>query len=246
MTSSNVAEFIGGPRHVVILAVPQTSLLEVAGPLEVFSLVSIKLREAGRSHAREYRVHLVSATRGPLAPGITGVHLDTECHFAEYDGPIDTLLIVGGLDVWEDRRDPQLLQWIRERAQHARRFGSICTGAFLLAETGLLDDRHVTTHWYFCERLAREYPQLAVDPDPIFIHDGALWTAAGVTAGIDVALAMVEDDVGIDIAARVARGLVLYVRRPGSHAQVSNALAIQSSGAAAISRTAALDYRTSG
>ena len=217
-------DFVGDPRHIVLLVVPRTSLLEVAGPAEVFSLVAIKLREAGRNRARPYQIHLVSAREPPLEPGITGVHLPTECTYAAFDKPIDTLLVVGGIDVWEEPPDERLRAWLMKQAATTRRYGSICTGAFLLAACGILDGQRVTTHWYFCERLARDFPLLTVDPDPIFIREGRLVTAAGVTSGIDLALAMVAEDVGIDIAARVARGLVIPMRRPGWMPQQSSVL----------------------
>ena len=159
----------------------------------------------------------------------SGMRFVAECHYSEYIGPIDTLLVVGGLDVWSGEQAPDLLQWLRQKADTSRRYGSVCTGAFLLAQAGLLDKQRVTTHWYFCERLAREYPQLVVDAEPIFIREGKLSTAAGVTSGIDLALSMVEEDAGLDIAMRVARGLVLYVRRPGWQSQFSQALASQAS-----------------
>jgi transcriptional regulator GlxA family with amidase domain len=214
-------------RHIVLLVCPNTSALEIAGPAEVFSRVAHKLREAGRTRTRAYQVHLVSATRETSLRTGSGIHLVAECSFGEFALPIDTLLVVGGLDVWSGEASPALLPWLRRAAAGARRYGSVCTGAFLLAEAGLLDGQRVTTHWFFCERLAREYPALIVDPNPVFIRNGRVFTSAGVTSGIDLALCMVEDDTGLDIAMRVARGLVLYVRRPGWQSQFSNALALQ-------------------
>ncbi|NUK21337.1 GlxA family transcriptional regulator, partial [Streptomyces lunaelactis] len=123
--------------------------------------------------------------------------------------------------------DPRLIDWLRTHAPRAERLVSICTGALLLAEAGLLDGHRVTSHWAVCERLARDYPAVEVDPDPIFVRDGKLATSAGVTAGIDLALALVEEDHGRDIALTVARHLVVFLRRPGNQAQFSAQLAVQ-------------------
>jgi transcriptional regulator GlxA family with amidase domain len=227
LLSARPADLVGETRHIVLLACPNISALEAAGPAEVFSRVAHKLREAGRVRGRPYQVHLLS-TQGETTLGAgSGIHFIAECDYRKFKHPIDTLLVIGGLDAWGGHQAPELLQWLRLAAASSRRFGSVCTGAFLLAEAGLLDGERVTTHWYFCERLAREYPQLIVDPEPIFIRNGKLSTSAGVTSGIDLALSMVEEDNGLDIAMRVARGLVLYVRRPGWQSQFSNALALQ-------------------
>lgn len=217
---------VGDPRNVVILATPEVSALEVAGAGEVFAMAARKLQEAGRQHGRGYRVRLLSCApdTGPLG---SAVGLLAEGSYAGFDEPIDTLLVAGGLEPWSSRGDGRLPEWLRARAGRARRYGSLCTGAFVLAEAGLLDGHRVTTHWYFCERLAREFPRVTVDPEPIFVRSDPLWTAAGVTAGIDMALAMVEDDLGLDIALRIARALVVYVRRPGWQSQFSTALASQ-------------------
>ena len=221
------ADLVGETRHIVLLACPNISALEAAGPAEVFSRVAHKLREAGRVRGRPYQVHLLSVQRDAALGAGSGIHFTAECDYRNFSLPIDTLLVIGGLDAWCGNQDPELLSWLNLAAENSRRFGSVCTGAFLLAEAGLLHGQRVTTHWYFCERLAREYPQLIVDPEPIFIRNGKLSTAAGVTSGIDLALSMVEEDHGLDIAMRVARGLVLYVRRPGWQSQFSNALALQ-------------------
>jgi transcriptional regulator GlxA family with amidase domain len=123
--------------------------------------------------------------------------------------------------------DPALVDWIRRRAKSARRVASVCTGAFLLAATGLLDGRRATTHWSLCVELARKFPAVKVEPDPIFVRDGPIWTSAGVTAGIDLALALVEKDLGRTIALAVARYLVVFLKRPGGQAQFSTALSLQ-------------------
>lgn len=142
-------------------------------------------------------------------------------------GRVDTLLIVGGSWVEAAREELAVVEWLQRIAPQVRRLGSICTGAFLLARAGLLDGRRATTHWNYCERLARRYPAVKLDPDPIYIRDGNSYTSAGVTAGMDMALALVEEDVGSAIALAVARELVLYLRRPGSQSQFSAALNLQ-------------------
>lgn len=217
---------VGDLRNVVILATPEVSALEVAGAAEVFALAGRKLQEAGRQHGRGYRVRLLSCTSDTRPLG-SAVGLLAEGSYAGFHEPVDTLLVAGGLEPWSSRGEGGLQDWLRVCAGQARRYGSLCTGAFVLAEAGLLDGHRVTTHWYFCERMAREFPQVTVDPEPIFVRSDPLWTAAGVTAGIDMALAMVEDDLGLDIALRIARALVVYVRRPGWQSQFSTALASQ-------------------
>jgi transcriptional regulator GlxA family with amidase domain len=211
---------------VVILATPEVSALEVAGAAEVFALAGRKLHEAGRPHSRGYQVRLLTCSPETQPLG-SAVGLRAEGSFESFTEPIDTLLVAGGLEPWSGRGTPGLHDWLRTHARQARRYGSLCTGAFVLAEAGLLDGHRVTTHWYFCERLAREFPRVTVDSEPIFVRADPLWTAAGVTAGIDMALAMVEDDLGLDTALRIARALVVYVRRPGWQSQFSTALATQ-------------------
>lgn len=220
-------DFVGQPRRIVLLATPTTSSIEIAGPAEAFRMTTEKLSEAGRTLSRNYVVHLLSTLDQPYIQTTGGIAFVPHGFYRDYTDPIDTLLVVGGMDVWTGKESPELLSWLRERVSSVRRFGAICTGAFVLAEAGLLDGQRVTTHWFFCERLAREYPKVTVDPEPIFIRNGRLSTTAGVTAGIDLALSMIEEDLGLEIALRVARGLVLYIRRPGWQSQFSSALALQ-------------------
>jgi transcriptional regulator GlxA family with amidase domain len=134
---------------------------------------------------------------------------------------VDTLVVPGGEGTREAFRDEALVSWIRRAAGRARRVTSVCTGAFLLAEAGLLDGRRATTHWSACSALRRRYPSITVEDDPIFVRDEHVWTSAGVTAGMDLALALVEEDAGKEAALAVARQLVLFVRRPGGQAQFS-------------------------
>jgi transcriptional regulator GlxA family with amidase domain len=141
--------------------------------------------------------------------------------------PVDTLVIAGGPGVLAACDDPALVAWVRARAERARRVASVCTGAFLLGAAGLLDGRRAVTHWKHCGTLAARYPRIRVEPDPIFVRDGPVWSSAGVTAGIDLALALVEADLGRPLALAVVRHLVMFLKRPGGQAQFSAALALQ-------------------
>ena len=141
---------------------------------------------------------------------------------------MDTLIVAGGPGVEAATADPALVDWVRRRAKQARRVASVCTGAFLLAASGVLDGRRAATHWSVCAEFARRFPAVRVEPDPIFVRDGSVWTSAGVTAGIDLALALVEQDLGRSAALAVARYLVVFLKRPGGQAQFSAALSLQS------------------
>jgi transcriptional regulator GlxA family with amidase domain len=204
-------------RTVLIPVFPGVQSLDVTGPLEVFD-------HAGREHGPAYQVTVASVGCAPVRSS-SGLGLAPDGDLRDPGPPPDTLLVPGG--VGARRRPPELVAWLREHAPRARRVASVCTGAFLLAEAGLLDGRRVTTHWAHCAELSRQYPAVEVDPDPIFITDGRVATSAGVTAGIDLALALVEDDLGRDAALAVARDLVVFLRRPGSQAQFSVQLSAQ-------------------
>jgi transcriptional regulator GlxA family with amidase domain len=229
-TNTQRVEGLGGPpRTVVLLATPNAQSLELAGPAEVFAMAGQKLREAGRTLARGYRVQIVSAVDDLTIKSSSGLTMTAEVSFKQVTSPVDTLLVAGGMTVWTAVDQTELLAWLRETALSVRRIGSVCTGAFVLAEAGLLDGKRVTTHWYFCSQLAHQHPAVIVDSEPIFVRDGNVSTSAGVTAGIDLALAMVEEDLGADIALRIARALVLFLRRPGGQNQFSTSLSLQSS-----------------
>jgi transcriptional regulator GlxA family with amidase domain len=151
----------------------------------------------------------------------------TDKSFREFRGPVDTLLVAGS--VGEMRYEEGFLDWLREQSGKARRFGSICTGALMLAKAGLLDGRRATTHWNWCEELACDYPKVKVDATPIYVREGNCYTSAGVTAGIELALALVEEDLGRQIALRVAQMMVVFLRRPAGQSQFSATLAAQTS-----------------
>lgn len=212
------------PRRVEIVVFPDVQLLDLAGPLQVLTSANDLAREAGRDPP--YAPHVV-ASRGGLVTASAGLALVAE-GLPSSRHELDTLIVAGGFGVREAATDQRLLRWITRRAQHARRTASVCTGAFLLAAAGMLHGRRVTTHWRQCAELARRYPSLLVERDPIFVQDGNVWTSAGVTAGIDLTLAFVEDDLGREAALAVARQLVVFAKRPGGQAQFSASLALAS------------------
>jgi transcriptional regulator GlxA family with amidase domain len=208
------------PRRVVMLAFPDVQILDVTGPGEVFAI-------ADRiCSGTAYTVELVAPRVGELQSS-GALRLLADRGIADCSGPIDTLLLGGGLGIIEAMGNGELIDWLRQAAGRSRRVASVCTGAFLLAEAGLLDGRRATTHWSACRRLAEAYPSIQVEMDSIFVRDGDLFTSAGITAGIDLALALVEEDLGSAVALKVARTLVLFMRRPGGQAQFSNTLVSQ-------------------
>ncbi len=188
-----------------------------------------ELADEGRSAC--YRIVVVSGHGGPVCTS-SGLPLVTRAMAgAVRKAPIDTLIVPGGPGVHAALKDARTLDWIRRLASTARRIASVCTGAFLLAEAGILSGRRATTHWKSCARLQQAYPDVAVDPDPIYVKDGGLWTSAGVTAGIDLSLALVEEDFGRKAAMRVARHLVVFLNRPGGQSQFSASLEAQAAAA---------------
>ncbi|MFI6638287.1 GlxA family transcriptional regulator [Streptomyces sp. NPDC050504] len=206
-------------RSILVVLFDGVQSLDVTGPVEVF---------AGADHCAggAYDIRTASLDGGPVrtGSGLTVVP-DTSLAAAAGEGAPHTLIVPGG----PYTRDPhrELIDWLRVHAPRAERLVSVCTGALLLAEAGLLDGHRVTSHWVVCEQLARSYPEVEVDPDPIFVRDGHIATSAGVTAGIDLALALVEEDLGREVALTVARHLVVFLRRPGNQAQFSAQLAAQ-------------------
>lgn len=210
-------------RRVEVVVYPAVQLLDVSGPLQVFASANDQVVKAGGP--APYRLHVVSPS-GPSVTTTSGLTLTAQ-NPPPPDNTLDTLLVAGGEGVEAAAADPSLVAWARERAVRARRVASVCTGAFLLAATGLLDGRRAVTHWSYCAELARRFPAVRVEPDPIFISDGPIWTSAGVTAGIDLALALVEEDLGRAVALAVARYLVVFLKRPGGQAQFSTTLSLQ-------------------
>ncbi len=214
------------PRRIVMAAFPDVQILDVTGPLEVFSTASRLLQRAGRAGAAAYSTELVARRAGRLRTS-SGLELWASRPLGAVRGPVDTLLVAGGEGTVAALGDPMLIRWLRRTAPRARRVASVCSGAFLLAEAGLLDGRRATTHWGVCEELARRHPRVRVERDPIFVRDGRIWTSAGITAGMDLALALVEEDHGRELALSVARWLVFFLKRPGGQSQFSAQLSAQ-------------------
>ena len=205
-------------RRVVIVVFDGVQSLDLTGPLEVFT-------GAAKTRPGAYEVVVAGRAAGTVTAS-SGLVLGVTEASEALIGPIDTLLVAGGDGVRQAVDDRQLVAAIALLGAKARRITSVCTGAFLLAEAGLLDGRRATTHWASCAALAERHPTVEVDPDPIFVRDGTVWTSAGVTAGIDLALALVEDDLGADVARLVARWLVVYLQRPGGQSQFSAPLRV--------------------
>jgi transcriptional regulator GlxA family with amidase domain len=212
-------------RQIAILVYPGVQSLDFAGPLEVFAGAARLIRESGCG-ARGYEVKLLSADGKPLETS-SGLTVTPHAGLASATTPIDTLIVAGGDGSRKAVSDPALLEWIAQASASARRTASVYTGAFLLAAAGLLDGRRATTHWASAAELAARYPQVDVDPEPIFLRDGPIWTSAGVTAGMDLALALVEEDLDREAALTIARHLVLFLRRPGNQSQFSATLSAQ-------------------
>jgi len=208
------------PRDVVLVVFPGIQGLDLIGPAEVFAAAAEEVK------GPTYRLRVVGSCVGPLGTS-SGVTVSVDEPIAEVDGPIDTLMLMGGNGTPAAVADRHLVAHIARLAADARRVTSVCSGAFLLAQAGLLDGRRATTHWRVCDRLAASYPMVQVDPEPIFVRDGQVWTSAGVTAGMDLALALVEDDHGRDVALAIARRLVLFLRRPANQSQFSASLRSQ-------------------
>jgi len=210
-------------RVIEVLTYPAVQLLDVTGPVQVFATANdLVVRDGG---APPYVLKVVAQGGGGVTAS-AGVTLAAG-PLTQLGEALDTLLVAGGEGVAAAAENLVLVDWVRRRAAEARRAASVCTGAFLLAAAGVLDGRRAATHWMYCARLAQSFPAVRVEPDPIFVCDGPVWTSAGVTAGIDLALALVEDDLGRSVALAVARYLVVFLKRPGGQAQFSTTLALQ-------------------
>ncbi|MCW2241671.1 GlxA family transcriptional regulator [Azospirillum canadense] len=212
-----------------LLAFPGVQLLDVVGPLDVFA-------EAGRQlgDPNAYTTQVIGLSPAPII-GSSGLRLLPDRTIEDPDeGAIDTLLVAGGPTIQDYPREPTVQKWLKRQAATARRYGSVCSGAFVLGAAGLLDGHRVTTHWRVADELATAFPEATVEPDCIFVCDGPLYTSAGVTAGMDLALALVEEDWGRPLALAVARELVMFLKRPGGQSQFSAHLAAQSSERSAI------------
>ena len=207
------------------MAYDGASAIDVVGPTDVFALASDVARAKVPGAPPAYAIE-IAAVSGGVIRTLSGAQIVAHKPLAELAPGIDTVLVAGG-ETREATRDARLLDWLRATTPQVRRLGSVCTGAFILAAAGLLAGRRAATHWYSAAALAREFPGVEVDPDAIFVRSGKIYTSAGMTAGIDLALSMVEEDLGYDMALTVARGLVVVLKRPGgqSHSTARRGLA---------------------
>src|SRR6266404_8800707 len=211
-------------RRVVFIAGPGTEILDLVGPFQVFARAAEMFTRQNPGFPPIYSVEVITTSRQTSFVTNCGLRIAAHNTFRRVRGEIDTLLIAGGSAIEKDEIGIEVVQWLRKIAGRIRRIGSVCTGAMLLARAGLLDGRRATTHWNWCHILIKRAPRADVDPNPIFVRDENIYTSAGVTAGMDLALALVEEDYGSRLALQVARNLVLYLRRPGGQSQFSAAL----------------------
>ncbi|MFG3505579.1 GlxA family transcriptional regulator [Streptomyces sp. NPDC047821] len=213
------------PHRVVIAAFPGAELLNVTGPAEVFAMAA-RVSGTGRPG---YTVRIATPQGEPVTTS-SGIGLMADLSLDEVNGDVDTLLVSGAVRVRDHEVEPVLdrgvIDWLREAAPGAHRLGSVCSGAHLLAAAGLLDGHSATTHWRTAARLAADHPLVTVDADPLFIREGRLWTCAGIASGMDMALAMVTEDHGPELALATARTMVMYVKRAGGQSQFSVPLTV--------------------
>lgn len=202
------------PKSIAVLALPGVQLLDISGPLDVFAQANL---EAGREY---YTLHVIGCEPGPVRSS-SGARILPDTVAGQGSDRFDTLLVAGAPHAHDLHLPAHLAPWLRDCASRSRRYGSVCTGAFVLAAAGLLDGRRITTHWASAAALMQAYPTVTVDEDALYVRDGKLRTAAGVTAGLDLALALVEEDLGREIARRVASQLVMFFKRPGGQLQFS-------------------------
>ncbi len=215
-------------RRVAMFAFPDAQILDITGPLEVFSRTERWLSSEGHTRVPAYEIELLAQEAGPIRMS-NGIEMIAQASYRDAQD-IDTLLIAGGIGYREAMKDDGLIRWIREQDAKVQRLGSVCTGAMILAKTGLLRGMKATTHWAYCDELSKISDATEVEPDSIYVNNGHLYTSAGVTAGMDMALGMVEEDWGRPVALAVARQLVLFLKRPGGQSQFSAQLAAQASG----------------
>ena len=212
------------PRRIGVLIYPGCDILDVCGPCEAFHWADVWLPRFGRADKPGYECHVLAATPGSVQT-ISGIEVVATHSFHDIGDGLDTLVVAGGVISGEQAcEDPALVEWVRSIAPRVRRVASVCTGTFILAAAGLLNDRLVTTHWMFSDALATEYPSTKVDSSLLFRRDGNIYSSGGITAGIDLALALVEEDLGREIAIAAARMMVVFPRRPGGQSQFSSFL----------------------
>lgn len=215
--------------HIAFLVIPDATLLDITGPYEVFSQSLEYYHQAENRTNFKYELHTLSINRKKNVRTASGVVIQCHENIQTVDYPIDTLIIPGvpNSRIEEYKLPQYVLQWVKRQSTTIRRICSVCTGSFFLAETGLLAGKQATTHWEKCDMLHSRYPDIRIDNNPIFIKDGNTYTSAGISSGMDLALALVEEDYGKSFALEVARQMVLYLKRPGSQSQYSSVLTHQ-------------------
>jgi transcriptional regulator GlxA family with amidase domain len=211
-------------RRMVVLVVPPIEELDLVGPVQVLSTATRLMGRGGKA----YEICVVSTSRNRLIAGESGLSIVANAHYQELDGEIDSLLVVSGVAT-RNRRDDELSAWLRRTVPRCRRVGAVCIAAFLLARAGVLSNQRATVHWKYAHEFAHRYPRLSVDPNPIWVQAGNIYTSSGFSAGIDLALAWVDEDHGSAVAVEAARELVLFLRRPAGQTQLSVTLAAQAS-----------------
>jgi transcriptional regulator GlxA family with amidase domain len=207
-------------KHIVFLVLPSSILLDVSGPLEVFVIAKTEPVFFADKVDFKYEIHTVSAQKKKTIEMMSGISIVCEGTYKDVNYPIDTLIVIGLYPQWNEM-DPDVMSWMQQQAKTVRRICSVCVASFALAQAGILNGKKATTHWQYCAHLAKNFPQIQVDAESIFVKDGNVYTSAGVTAGMDMALALVEEDLGRDCALSVARTLVLFLKRPGNQSQYS-------------------------
>lgn len=222
MSTRKIGRGSPAARQIVFLATPPIEELDLVGPWGVFTTANDVLGPGKRT----YDLHLLTTSRARVFAGDGRLRLGGAVNYKRFSGSVDTLIVPGGSGP-QALSDCSVLNWLRTQSRRARRTASICTGAFLLAQAGLLDGKRATTHWKFVASLARQYPSITVEPDRIYVQDQNTYSSAGVTAGMDLALALVEEDLGCACALQVAQMLVLFLRRPGGQSQFSALLSSQ-------------------
>jgi transcriptional regulator GlxA family with amidase domain len=218
--SNQRSQETGRFRRIGFLVFPDCEILDVCGPLEAFFFADNWLTRLGRTEEPGYQPLIMAATPGPIRT-MSGTELVATHRYNEVSDGLDTLIVAGGYGVEQASKDEALVEWVRSIAPRSRRVASICSGAFVLAAAGLLHNRRVTTHWMYSEQLAAKYPSVHVDASLLFARDGHIYTSGGITAGIDLALALLEEDVGPEVMLAVSRTMVVFPRRPGGQSQFS-------------------------
>jgi transcriptional regulator GlxA family with amidase domain len=208
-------------RRIGLLIYPDCDIVDVCGPCDVFHYADFYLRRFGRTNEPGYQCDILAATPGPVRTSC-GIELVATRSYCDVRDGLDTLAVAGGVAAEQASKDSSLVEWVGSMAPRVRRMASICNGAFILAAAGLLHHRRVTTHWLFSDLLATEYPSIQVDSSLLFARDGNIYTSGGITAGIDLALALVEEDLGREVALATARIMVVFPRRPGGQSQFSS------------------------